>query len=135
MQVDRARLVVAAYRLAVPLAGAIPPRVAYPLLERLADLVRLTADGPRRAIEENLAQVLGGRGRRHAWAVRGVFRHAARNYYDTFRLPGMSDDEIRRVVVLSGQEHLRQALGAGRGAILFSAHVSSVALAAQALAL
>lgn len=135
MQVDRTRLVVAAYRLAVPLAGAIPPRVAYPLLDRVADLVRLTADGPRAAVEENLALVLGGRGRRHARAVRGVFRHALRNYYDTFRLPAMSDDEIRQTVMLSGLLHLREALTAGRGAILFSAHVSSVALAAQALAL
>jgi KDO2-lipid IV(A) lauroyltransferase len=38
-------------------------------------------------------------------------------------------------VVLRGQHHLRHALEAGRGAILVSAHVSSVALAAQALAL
>jgi KDO2-lipid IV(A) lauroyltransferase len=47
----------------------------------------------------------------------------------------MTDDEIRDRVVISGQEHLRLALAEGRGAILVTAHVSSVALAAQALAL
>jgi KDO2-lipid IV(A) lauroyltransferase len=105
------------------------------LLDRLADLVRLRAAGSRAAVEANLAQVLGRRGSRHAWAVRGVFRHAVRNYYDTFRMPAMTDDEIRDAVVVHGQRHLTEVLAGGRGAIVFSAHVSSVALAAQALAL
>jgi lauroyl/myristoyl acyltransferase len=130
-----ARLTVAAYRLAIPLAGIVPPRVAYPLLDRVADLIRMTATGSRQAVAANLEQVLGRSGRRHAWAVRGVFRHALRNYYDTFRMPSMSDHDIQSSVVLSGQDHLRRALEAGRGAILFTAHVGSVALAAQALAL
>ena len=130
-----ASVALAAYRLAIPLAGAVPPRVAYPLLNRLADLVRLTAHGPRAAVEANLAQVIGNRGRRHAWAVKGVFRHTVRNYYDTFRMPTLSDDELRHAVVIDGQRHLQRALQEGRGAILFTAHVSSVALAAQALAL
>lgn len=131
----RDRLTIVAYRLAMPLAGTVPPRLAYPLLDRLADLIRVSAAGQHAAVADNLAQVMGSRGRRHQWAVRGVFRHMLRNYYDTFRMPFVSDDEIRASVVLSGQEHLRQALAAGRGAILFTAHLSSVALAAQALAL
>jgi KDO2-lipid IV(A) lauroyltransferase len=130
-----ARLIVTAYRLAIPLAGAVPPQVAYPLLDRLGDLIRIAARGPREAVAANLEQVLGHRGRRHEWSVRGVFRHMLRNYYDTFRMPAISDDEVRASVVLHGQDHLRRALDGGRGAILFSAHVSSVALAAQALAL
>jgi KDO2-lipid IV(A) lauroyltransferase len=129
------RLIVTAYRLAIPLAGVVPPQVAYPLLDRLGDLIRLSARGPREAVAANLEQVLGVRGRRHAWAVRGVFRHVLRNYYDTFSMPATSDADLRASVVLHGQDHLRRALDAGRGAILFSAHVSSVALAAQALAL
>jgi KDO2-lipid IV(A) lauroyltransferase len=129
------RLTVAGYRLGMSLAGTVPPQVAYPILDRLADLVRMAAAEPRRAVEENLAQVIGGRGLRHAWAVRGVFRHTLRNYYDTFRMPSISNEQIRDTVVLSGREHLQAAFAAGRGAILISAHVSSVALAAQALAL
>ena len=119
----------------MPFAGAVPPAVAYPILDRLADLIRLGATDAREAVEANLEQVLGGRGRRHAWAVRGVFRHTLRNYYDTFRMPAMTDGEIGDMVVLHGREHLRTALAEGRGAILFTAHVSSVALGAQALAL
>lgn len=125
----------AGYRLALSLSGAVTPRVAYPLLDRLADLVRLAAPGARRAVEANLEQVLGGRGRRHARAVRAVFRHVLHNYYDTFRLPSIGDDAIREGVEITGREHLRAALAPGRGAILVTAHVSSVAFAAQALAL
>jgi KDO2-lipid IV(A) lauroyltransferase len=64
-----------------------------------------------------------------------VFRHALRNYYDTFRLPALSDEAVRSSVVIEGLEHLRDALAPGYGAILVSAHVSSVAFAVQALAL
>lgn len=141
------RLTLVAYRLAIRLAGAVPPRLAYPALDRLADLVRLALPGPRRAVERNMAQVLdrgrsghagvvaNGRGRWHAWAVRGVFRHTLRNYYDTFRLPAMTDQEVRHTVVLHGLEHLHAALALGHGAIIVSAHVSSMALATQALLL
>ena len=56
--------------------------------------------------------MLGHRGPRHAWAVRGVFRHNLRNYYDTFRLPSMSDQQVSELVQLAGLEHLQG--GAGR---------------------
>jgi phosphatidylinositol dimannoside acyltransferase len=131
----RRRATLATYRLALALAGVVPPGIAYPALDRAADLVRLAAGDARHSVEENLAQVLGGRGPRHTGAVRGVFRHVLRNYYDTFRLPAISDAEIREQVVITGREHLRVALEAGRGAILVTPHVSSVAFAAQALAL
>jgi lauroyl/myristoyl acyltransferase len=136
---DAVRLRVSAtlsgYRLALGLAARVPPAVAYPLLDGLADLVRLAAPGPRAAVEANLEQVLGGRGRRHAWAVRGVFRHNLRNYYDTFRLPAMSNDDVLRFVQLQGLERLDPILARGTGAILFGPHVSSVVVGAQALAL
>jgi phosphatidylinositol dimannoside acyltransferase len=131
----RVSATLAGYRLALGLAARVPPAVAYPLLDGIADLVRLAASGPRTAVEANLEQVLGVRGRRHAWAVRGVFRHNLRNYYDTFRLPAMSDSDIAGFVQVRGLERLDPILAHGTGAILFSAHVSSVVVGAQALAL
>lgn len=130
-----ARWAVAAHRAAIGLAGLVPPVVAYPVLDLLADAVQLAASGTRRAVVANLDVVLGGRGPRHARAVRGVFRHVLRNYYDTFRLPSLSDRALRDLVVIDGLAHLEAALAEGRGAILISAHVSSVAAAVQALAL
>src|SRR4051794_21548697 len=131
----RVSAILAGYRLALGLSARVPPEVAYPLLDRLGDLVRLAAPGPRAAVAANLEHVLGSRGRRHAWAVRGAFRHNLRNYYDTFRLPAMTDAEVGRLVELRGVERLDPLLARGGGAILFSAHVSSVVVGAQALAL
>src|SRR5437763_5167430 len=98
----RVSAVLAGYRLALGLTARVPPTLAYPLLDRIGDLVRLAAPGPRAAVAANLEQVLGGRGRRHAWAVRGVFRHNLRNYYDTFRLPALSAPDISAFVELQG---------------------------------
>jgi KDO2-lipid IV(A) lauroyltransferase len=125
----------AAYRLALGLSARVPPVVAYPLLDRIGDLIRLAAPGARAAVGANLEQVIGNRGRRHGRAVRGVFRHTMRNYYDTFRLPTMTDADISTFVALQGVERLDPILARGHGAILFSAHVSSVVVGAQALAL
>jgi phosphatidylinositol dimannoside acyltransferase len=130
----RAAGIVAAYRLAIALAGRVPPRVAYPILDAAGDLLRRASPGGRAAVADNLAHVLGGRGPRHARAVRLAFRHALRNYYDTFRLPAMTLDEIADFVPIDGDEHVRAALARGNGAICVTAHVSSLVVGAQALA-
>ncbi|MBA2448290.1 MAG: hypothetical protein H0V51_09725, partial [Chloroflexi bacterium] len=127
-------LVYRATLLAVALAGRVPPAVAYPILDRLGDLLWLLDRPARRAVEGNLRRVLGGRGPRWRWAVRGVFRHGARGYYDTFRLPRLSAAEILALVPVRGWEHLDGALARGAGAIIVTAHMSSVGLAAQSIA-
>jgi KDO2-lipid IV(A) lauroyltransferase len=62
-------------------------------------------------------------------------RSYLRYWCDTFRLADWDARRIGATVRAEGDEPVRRALADGRGAILFSAHVSSVALAAQALAL
>ena len=52
--------------LAVPLAGAVPPRVAYPILDRLGDLMWLAPGGQRAAVEEQ------------AWADHAIWLAAQR---------------------------------------------------------
>ena len=130
----RDRLVYWAYRAALPLAAVVPPRLAYPLLDRIGDLARLLNRPARRAVEANVLRVLGRPGRRWRLAVRGAFRHGARNYYDTLRIPRLTAGEIAELVPVRGWEHLDAALGVGKGAILVGAHLSSIALAAQTIA-
>jgi lauroyl/myristoyl acyltransferase len=104
------------------------------VLDAIGDLAfRLNRDA-RRAVEENLLQVLGRPDRRWRWAVRAAFRHGARNYYDTFRIPTLTAADIRRLVPVDGREHLDRALAGGRGAILVGAHLSSLAIGGQAVA-
>jgi len=131
----RPRTIVAGYRLAVWLAGRVPPRVGYPILDASGDFLCLTNVCACRAVVANLARTMAGRPARiRQRAGRHVFRHVLRNYYDTFRLPAMSEAEIAGFVRLEGTEHVAAALARGRGAIVVTAHVSSLVVGAQALA-
>ena len=131
----RTRAVVAGYRLAVALAGRVPPRVAYPVLDAAGDLLHRVSPGARRAVMANLARTMASRPAYHrARAARLVFRHALRNYYDTFRMPAMSDSQLADFVPIEGAEHVEAALAHGRGAVVVTAHVSSLVVGAQALA-
>ena len=130
----RALLLVWAYRVAVLVADLIPRRAAYPLLDLAGDLFWLLNHRARRAVEANLLQVMGRPGKRWRQAVRAAFRHGARNYYDTFRIPGMTAEQINKLVPTSGWDHVRTALEGGRGVIIVGPHVGSVALGGQAFA-
>ena len=118
----------------MPLAGVVPPGPAYVLLDRVGDAARLLNPSAGKAVEANLLRVIGVPNERWRRAVRDVFRAGARNYYDTFRVPHLSQAEIRTLVAIRGWEHLDAALSSGRGAILVSAHLSSLALTTQVFA-
>ena len=131
----RPRTIVAGYRLAVWLSARVPPRAAYPALDAAGDLLYQINIRACWAVVANLARTMAG------WPVgarrragRHVFRHVLRNYYDTFRLPAMTEVEIDDFVRLEGTEHVTGALATGRGVIVVTAHVSSLVVGAQALA-
>src|SRR5215208_2293532 len=126
------KLLYVGYLLAGVLARAVPPAVAYPILDLVGGLLWRVNRSARRAVEANLGQVIRDRGPRWRGAVRDVFRHGARNSYDTFRIPRLTPSELDRLVPIRGWEHLDAALAEGRGAILVGAHLSSLAVGGQA---
>ncbi len=134
LRTDRGRLLYWAYRAAVPVAGVIPARLAYAVLDQFADAAWLLNGSVRRIVEANLRRVIGTPNRRWRRAVRGVFRTGVRNYWDTLRIPNLSDADVRSLVHIRGWQHLDAALARGRGAILVGAHLSSLALTTQAFA-
>jgi len=89
--------------------------------------------GARQAVRANLAHVLGGPPPERL--VRAVFRHGALNYYDVLRLPRLSAAALRAAVDLHGWEHLEAARSGGRGVLLVTAHLGSVSLVGQMIAL
>jgi lauroyl/myristoyl acyltransferase len=100
--------------------------MAYALADWFGDLAFLMNAPARAAVEDNLRHVLG---RRPAWRlVRQVFRHGARNYYDTLIIPSLSAAELLKLVPVAGWTTLEQALAAGRGVIMVGVHLSGVAL-------
>jgi phosphatidylinositol dimannoside acyltransferase len=86
----------------------------------------------RWAVQDNLRHVLGHEPR--ARMVFQVFRHGARNYYDTFLIPSLSRSALLDLVSVEGWPNLDRALASGRGAIMVGVHLSSVALAGQVVA-
>ncbi|RME42686.1 MAG: hypothetical protein D6791_17165 [Chloroflexi bacterium] len=123
------------YRLFGWLAPRIPPRVGYWLFARIGDLFYwLDADG-RRAVLDNLRHVVGPDASDSILAdkARLTFRMQAYNYFDLFRVPGMSAEEIEARSHVEGWEHLESAVARGQGVILVSAHFGNVDVLLQIL--
>ena len=119
-------------RLGVQLAPALPRSLGYHLADFAGDLAWLGNHAARRAVEGNLRRI---QGTTPSWrAVRQVFRHGARNYYDTLIIPSLTTAALIDLVRAEGWHHLDEALRGGHGAIMVGVHLSSVALAGQVVA-
>jgi len=129
------------FRLVGLLAPRLPVWLGLRLAAALGDLWYHLARGRRAILISNLRHVLGPRASGGASeeiiqrTARAVFRNTFRNYYDLFRLPHLPGEELEKLIVVYGEEHLRAALAAGRGAILAAAHFGNVELMTRASAI
>ncbi len=128
----RARLLLWLLRAAARATRLVSRTSAEPLCRAAGTLWYLAAPRSRAAVRSNLHHVLGREP--SARSVREVFQHGMLNYWDTLAIPQFSAAEVLALVDAEGWEHLDAALAEGRGAILAGAHLSSVALAGQAVA-
>ncbi len=102
----------------------LPEAVVLVGAEAAAWLAWLANRSGRRAVRANLRVVLG---RLPTGAeVRAVFRTAAQNYGDLFRLPALSRAELLARVEVEGWEHLQGVLDQGRGALVASLHLGNI---------
>jgi phosphatidylinositol dimannoside acyltransferase len=114
-------------------ATRVVPRheVGEPLC-RLAGVVwYLAAPAARAAVRDNLRHVFGRQPTRRK--VVAVFQFGALNYWDTFAIPHFSHAGILRLLEIHGVEAIEQARAAGKGVIVISAHLGSVAFVGQIL--
>jgi lauroyl/myristoyl acyltransferase/predicted MFS family arabinose efflux permease len=118
------------------LAAGLPRRLSYGLATVLSDLAYFLLAEKRRCARENSARVLGAApDSREARALaRRMFRSYGLYWADFFLLNGRHARGLRSLVRVEGLEHLRAALGRGRGAIFVSAHIGSWDVGAAALA-
>lgn len=122
-----------AYLLASLAAPLLPRQAGYALCDALGAAAHRVNRTARSTVRANLRHVFHGEPPDHV--VRQVFQSAARNYYDTFVIPSLADEQINDWARVDGLEHLDAALRDGRGAILAGMHLGSPALAAQVLAM
>jgi KDO2-lipid IV(A) lauroyltransferase len=92
----------------------------------------LAAPRARAAVQANLRHALGREPR--PATVRTVFEYGALNYWDTLSIQSLGTAGVNELVHLEGLHRLDEALARGRGVIVVGAHVGSIALAVQALA-
>lgn len=118
------------YRVGSWSARHLPLWASYRVADCLADLQCLVASGDRRAVQRNLAAILGPTDPKLPWVARQVFRNFAKYLVDFFRLELVDDRFVRERVTLIGREHVEAALKRGRGAILLTAHVGNYELGA-----
>jgi KDO2-lipid IV(A) lauroyltransferase len=126
-----------AYRFLGAAMPRIPPRVGYALFDRLGKLSYEKSSTSRENVHDNLQHVLGPQAQpsRVEEVARQIFRHQARNYYDLFRVASLSGEQIRGLVTTHGLEHVDQALAAGKGVIMFTAHFGNIDIVMQMFAL
>ena len=116
------------FRLVGLLAPRLPAGLGLRLAAALGALWYHLARGQRAILLRNLRHVLGpgASEEKIQRTARAVFRNTFRNYYDLFRLPHLPAEEVEKLIVVQWEEHLREALAAGKGAILATAHFGNV---------
>jgi KDO2-lipid IV(A) lauroyltransferase len=67
--------------------------------------------------------------------ARGSFRHLGESLFEVAWLPRLSSSNFARTTRLEGVEHLRAAVGAGRGVVLFTGHCGNWEWMAASIAL
>lgn len=93
---------------------------------------------PKRAIERNLARVLGAAPRSAAVrrAVNAMLRHLAYYWVDLFRFPQLPPERLRELIVggdLRALDPLKELLATGRRVLLMTAHLGNWELGAVML--
>ncbi len=120
------------YAAAAALARLLPRGVSYALARAAAHAFWLASPARRRAVRANLLQVAPELqpGAREALARR-MFANFAESLVDAWRGAAPGGDGA---VTIEGVERLHEAVAAGQGVLLWSAHLGNWELAAAALA-
>ncbi len=126
------------WRLAMFVAGHIPPRVSSNTAAAMGNTAYYVMSLRRRIAKENFSHVLGKAP--DDPEVRRVARRSFQNYArylcDVLRYPRVSRAEFEQRVIIEreGRHHLEHALAMGKGAILVSAHFGNMDIPSVVLA-
>ena len=111
-------------RSAIGFFRLLPRKAALALGSAIGRIIPFVARKEYRLAREHLTIAFGaekstGEIRRLA---RDAFRHTAMNFVDTVRLRSMGPDEVKRVCIPHGMDHLWKALAEGHGVIGLTSH-------------
>jgi len=103
----------------------MPRRVALSLGGLLGSLGRWLLPGRARIARKNLLQAIPEYSPAEREAIlRQMFRHLGTGFVEMLRLDlSKNEAQMQRDYVISGEEHIKQALAEGRGCILLTGHI------------
>ena len=114
------------YRFCEWLASWLPQRAAYALARVTGVGMFIFCRGLRRTLVSNQRRLLPHASRRAiAQSARRVSISVAKNYYDLFRLPSLSREELLAYFDVRNIEHLAAAHARGKGVIVVAPHLGS----------
>ncbi len=123
------------FRLTIRLTRPLPLWLGYRITAVVAEICYYFFRPQRRALNDNLAWVLGTGDRRR---VDGVARQAFRNFgkfvIDFVRFPILTRAEVHRRLAFSQWVELDEAVNSGRGVLIVTMHFGMFDLGAAALA-
>lgn len=117
------------------LASSLPRRVSYWLASVLSGIVFVAMPDKRRGASENGSRVIGRspESPEVKALARRMFKSYALYWADFFGLNGRTRGKVAEIVRIEGLEHLKQALRAGKGALLVTAHLGNWDMGGAAL--
>jgi KDO2-lipid IV(A) lauroyltransferase len=134
-KLDHSKISFYLYRLAGNLVPRIPPTISYPLFSLIGGLTHRFNGNARANVRDNIRHVLGP-GASQAQVerlARATFDYVAYNYYDLFRLPTLSADQVEAMVRIEGWENVEAALSLGKGVVMTSAHFGNIEIVLYAM--
>ncbi len=134
-KLDHSKISYYLYRLAGVLVPRIPPAVGYPFFSLVGGLTHRFNGNARANVRDNIRHVLGP-GASQAQVerlARATFDYVAYNYYDLFRLPTLSADQVEAMVRIEGWENVEAALSLGKGVVMTSAHFGNIEIVLYAM--
>jgi lauroyl/myristoyl acyltransferase len=134
-KLDHTKISFYLYRLAGVLVPRIPPTIGYPLFSLIGRLAHRLNGNARANVHENIRHVLGP-GTSQAQVerlARATFDYVAYNYYDLFRLPTLSSDQVEAMVRIEGWENVEAALSLEKGVVMTSAHFGNIEIVLYAM--
>lgn len=123
------------FRLTILVMRPFPLKVGYAIGSFVASLCYYFFRRQRRALNENLARVLGSDDKRYVDSVaRRAFRNFGRYVIDFIHFPVMTREEIQRRLAFDQWEDLNRVTGFERGVLIVTIHFGNWDHGAAALA-
>lgn len=124
------------YRILGAIIPLIPPRIGYPFFGWIGARFFDWFVDAREPLRDNLRHVMRGSTQEQSDAVaKNILRNHLKNYYDFFRSPRLTKDDIAKIVQVNGFENLENARARGKGVVFITAHFGNLDIVGQTFAI